>query len=121
MALLFDHLIDIFTLDDATLYSATATDLEDGGEFIPTRPVVEFASLHDDLRHLKEDWTCVPLHDEDSATLSGSFLAFTMHSIHGPIFIFEREGERPDGRFSGTTRELLSRERRRLITLPALC
>lgn len=106
MSLLFDHVIDHFALEEATLYSATATDFEETSEFVPGRPVAEFASLHDSLRHPDEDWTCIPLHGNDDATVADSFLAFTDHSLHGPVFIFERDGERDfvDAEAFGATR-----------------
>ncbi|WP_135304962.1 AAA domain-containing protein [Haloarcula amylovorans] len=94
MSLLFDHVIGQFELGETTLYAATEEDLEDGGPVVPARPIAEFADNHASLSHPTEEWTCIPLHDADSAIPTGSFVAFTDHSIHGPIFVFERDGER---------------------------
>ncbi len=83
-----------FSVADATLHTATTDELEDGGSEVPVRPVAEFAGNHDELTHPKEDWTCIPLHEEETATLTGSFVAFTEHALHGPICVFEQNGER---------------------------
>ncbi|MBX0297267.1 AAA domain-containing protein [Haloarcula nitratireducens] len=94
MSLLFDHVIGQFELDEAALYAATGEDLEESGPVVPARPVAEFADDHVSLSHPDEEWTCIPLHGDDSAVPTGSFVAFTDHSIRGPIFVFERDGER---------------------------
>ncbi|MDS0279715.1 AAA domain-containing protein [Halomicroarcula sp. S1AR25-4] len=94
MSLLFDHIIGRFALEDATLHAATDADLADGGPAVPARPIAEFAGHHDDLSHPAEDWTCIPLHGADSADHTDTFVAFTDHSLHGPIFVFERDGDR---------------------------
>ncbi|EMA21647.1 AAA domain-containing protein [Haloarcula amylolytica] len=94
MSLLFDHVIGSFDLDDATLCVPDDDALDDRGDVIPARPVAEFASHHDGLAHPEEDWVCIPLHEPGSARLTGEFVAFIDHSLHGGIFVFERDGER---------------------------
>jgi len=66
--------------------------LDDGGEVVPVRPVAEFAAHHDELAHSERDWICIPLHEPDSAKVTDEFVAFTDHSLHGQIFVFERDG-----------------------------
>ena len=94
MSLLFDHVIGSFDLDGASLCVPDDDALTDRGDVIPARPVAEFASHHDGLAHPEEDWVCIPLHEPDSARLTDEFVAFTDHSLHGGIFVFERDGER---------------------------
>ncbi|EMA10105.1 AAA domain-containing protein [Haloarcula vallismortis] len=94
MSLLFDHVIGSFDLDDASLCAVTDDALDDRGDVVPARPVAEFAAHHDKLAHPEEDWVCIPLHEPDSARPTGEYVAFTDHSLHGQIFVFERDGER---------------------------
>jgi len=94
MSLLFDHVIRQSDLDDASLYAVSSGDLDQKGPSVPARPVAEFAAHHDSLSHPHEDWICIPLHEPSSATPTGSFVAFTEHSLYGPIFVFRRDGER---------------------------
>ncbi|MFB6224780.1 MAG: AAA domain-containing protein [Haloarcula sp.] len=94
MSLLFDHVIGSFDLDAASLCAPADDALDESGPSVPTRPVAEFASHHDDLAHPEEDWVCIPLHEPDSARVTDEFVAFTDHSLHGQIFVFQRDGER---------------------------
>ncbi|MDQ2071757.1 AAA domain-containing protein [Haloarcula sp. H-GB4] len=94
MSLLFDHVIGSFALDGASLCVPDDDALDDRGDVVPARPVAEFASHHDELAHPEEDWVCIPLHEPDSARVTDEFVAFTDHSLHGQIFVFERDGER---------------------------
>jgi len=105
MSLLFDHVIGSFDLDDASLCAVADDALDDRGDAVPVRPVAEFASHHDGLAHPEEDWVCIPLHELDSARPTGEYVAFTDHSLHGQIFVFERDGERDfvDADAFGTT------------------
>ncbi|MFB6140142.1 MAG: AAA domain-containing protein [Halosimplex sp.] len=94
MSLLFDHVIGTVGLDDASLYAAEEGDLAERGPVVEAEPVVEFAALHESLTNPEEDWTCVPLHEPDSARPTGEFVAYTDHSLHGRIVVFERDGDR---------------------------
>jgi hypothetical protein len=95
MSLLFEHAVDQFSVEEATLYAAGPADLSDdgGGDAVPVRPVAEFAGLHASLRHPEEGWTCVPLHGRESAAPTDEFVAYTDHEVRGPTFLVEREGE----------------------------
>ena len=94
MSLLFDHVIGSFDLGGASLCVPDDDALDDRGDVVPVRPVAEFADHHDELAHPEEDWICIPLHEPDSARVTDEFVAFTEHSLHGGILVFERDGER---------------------------
>lgn len=91
MSLLFDHVIGTFDPERAVLYAAEG-DVTSSEAPIPVGPIAEFASHHDSLRHAEKDWICIPLHAETSAELTGEFVAYTDHDLHGPIFVFEQRG-----------------------------
>ncbi len=94
MSLLFDHVIGSFDLDGASLCVPDDDALDDHGDVVPVRPVAEFAGHHDELAHPEADWVCIPLHEPNSARVTDEFVAFTDHSLHGGIFVIERDGER---------------------------
>ncbi|EMA13005.1 AAA domain-containing protein [Haloarcula marismortui] len=94
MSLLFDHVIGSFDLDGASLCVPDDDALDDHGDVVPVRPVAEFAGHHDELAHPEADWVCIPLHEPNSAQVTDEFVAFTDHSLHGGIFVFERDGKR---------------------------
>jgi len=94
MSLLFDHVIDRFDRENATLYSVTEGDLDASGPSVPIEPVAAFASHHDALADPEEDWTCIPLHGVEGAAPTGEFVAYTDHPLHGEVVVFERDGER---------------------------
>ncbi len=95
MSLLFDHALSTLDLESQTHYTATDGDFEPTGEAIPVRPIVEFAAHHA-LEHpdLDPSYTCVPLHGETSAALTGSFLAYASDSLRGEIIIYRRGDKR---------------------------
>ncbi|WP_123533807.1 AAA domain-containing protein [Halosimplex salinum] len=94
MSLLFEHAVDRFSIDDATLYPADDADLDAAGDAVPVRPVAEFAGYYDSLAHPEEGWTCIPLHGPDGAEPIDEYVAFTEHEVRGPIFVVERDGGR---------------------------
>lgn len=91
MSLLFESAIGDFDLSNATLSSPTADVLEPTrDDSIPIDGIVEYASYHDRLTHPeKDDWVAIPLHEHDSAELSGEYIAFTEHALHGEIFVYD--------------------------------
>jgi hypothetical protein len=93
MSLLFDHAIDTFDPASATLHSVGG-ELNSITDPVPVRPVADFASHHDTLRHPEKDWICIPLHPEDSAEHTDEYVAYTDHDLHGPIFIFNQDGNK---------------------------
>lgn len=90
MSLLFESAIGTFDLATSTLYSPTDGDLEPTRDKpVPIDGIIEYASYHDQLEHPeKDDWIAIPLHESDSAELSGEYIAFTDHALHGEIFVY---------------------------------
>ena len=91
MSLLFESAIGDFDLSSATLYSPTADALEQTRDDpIPLDGIIEYASHHERLAHPeKDDWVAIPLHGHDTAALSGEYVAFTAHTLHGEVFIYD--------------------------------
>jgi len=91
MSLLFESAIADFDLSKATLSSPAADVPEpEQDDPIPIDGIVEYASYHDRLAHPKKDaWVAIPLHERDSAELSGEYIAFTEHALHGEIFVYD--------------------------------
>ncbi|ADB63149.1 Superfamily I DNA and RNA helicase and helicase subunits-like protein (plasmid) [Haloterrigena turkmenica DSM 5511] len=91
MSLLFESAIGDFDLSTATLYPPADGDLEaTRDEPVPIDGIVEYASHHDRLDHPeKDDWIVIPLHESDSAALTGEYIAFTDHALHGEIFVYD--------------------------------
>jgi len=93
MSLLFEHAIDQFQLEHASLVSAETADLTPTETEIPAQPIGDFASLYTSLEHPDRDWTCIPLHDDDGAAVTDEFVAYTDHTVRGRIFLLAQSGE----------------------------
>ncbi len=93
MSLLFEHAVDQFSLDRASLFAADADDLTTTDGTVPVRPIGEFASHHESLTHPDRDWTCIPLHGQESAEPTDEFVAYADHNVRGQIFLVERDGD----------------------------
>ncbi|QCC61716.1 AAA domain-containing protein [Natrinema thermotolerans] len=95
MSLLFESAIGKFDLSSAALHSPADETFEPvRDDPIPIDGIVEYASYHDQLVHPeKDDWIVVPLHARNSAALSGEYLAFTEHALHGDVFIYDDGGD----------------------------
>jgi len=95
MSLLFESAIGKFDLSSAALHSPADETFEPvRDDPIPIDGIVEYASYHDQLAHPeKDDWIVVPLHARNSAALSGEYLAFTEHALHGDVFIYDDGGD----------------------------
>ncbi|RKD97713.1 AAA domain-containing protein [Halopiger aswanensis] len=95
MSLLFESAIDDFDLSSAALYSPSDDDLEPTrDEPIPVDGIVEYASHHEGLAHPeKDDWIAIPLHERDGAALTGEYVAYTDHALHGEVFVYDDGGE----------------------------
>ncbi|MDQ2051664.1 AAA domain-containing protein [Natronolimnohabitans sp. A-GB9] len=90
MSLLFESAIGEFDLSSAALHSPADETFEPvRDDPIPIDGIVEYASYHDQLSHPEKDsWIVIPLHTRNSAALSGEYLAFTEHALHGDVFIY---------------------------------
>lgn len=94
MSLLFEQAIAAVNLDDAALYGAEPRELEPARDVsLPVDGILEFAAHHDRLSHPeKDDWIVLPLHEVDSAALTGSYIAYTENPVHGEVFIHQQNG-----------------------------
>ena len=92
MSLLFDHAIEQFDPANATLHAVDG-EPKSVGESVSVKPIADFARHHDSLAHPEEDWICIPLHTLDGAEHVDEYVAYTDHDLHGPIFIFDSDGE----------------------------
>jgi len=95
MSLLFEKAIGKFDLSSAALHSPADETFEPvRDDPIPIDGIVEYASYHDQLSHPEKDsWIVIPLHTRNSAELSGEYLAFTEHALHGDVFIYDDGGD----------------------------
>ena len=93
MSLLFEHAVSQFSLDSASLTAADTGNLAATADAIPVRPIAEFAGHHASLSHPDRDWTCIPLHELDSAVPTDEYVAYTDHDVRGQIFLVEQNGE----------------------------
>ncbi|PSQ41943.1 DNA-binding protein [Halobacteriales archaeon SW_7_68_16] len=90
MSLLFESAIGAATLDDAPLFrpDGDATDpVRD--DPLPLAEIVRYARNHDDLAHSdpERDWVRLPLHAPDSPHLTGEWVAYADHDLHGDIVV----------------------------------
>ena len=106
MSLLFESAIGDFELSGTTLCSPATAVLEPVQDnLVPIDGIVEYASYHDRLAHpKKDDWIAIPLHEQDSAELSGAYIAFTDHAVHGEVFVYDDGGE-----YASIDRELFAK------------
>lgn len=107
MSLLFNYVVDQFSPVNATLYTATKASLSSSDDTVPVRLIANFASLHDELAHPDPDreWTCIPLHEVDTAVPTGEFIGYIDHAVRGEIFLVEHDGaidDIPAERFQNT-------------------
>lgn len=80
---------DLATPDGATLARGDPVEFS-------LETVYRFASHYDSLALPDHpDWTCLPLHAEDSAALTGTYVAYTDHSLRGEVIVFS-DGEEHD-------------------------
>jgi hypothetical protein len=86
MSLLFEYAVDRFSL-------GSDSELNTTGAHVPVRPIAAFASHHESLTHPDRDWTCIPLHGQESAEPTDEFVAYTDHEVRGEIFLVERDGD----------------------------
>jgi len=93
MSLLFEHAVDQFSLDSATLRSASQAELSTTADTIPVRPIAEFAAQYDSLHHPDEGWICIPLHGPNDAIPRNEYIAYTNHNLRGELFLVDRDGE----------------------------
>lgn len=92
MSLIFENAIGEFEVDGATLYEpADSGALEtDSDDRVPLQTITVYAAHHEQLHHPdRDDWVCIPLHEPDSARLTGEYVAFTDHSVRGEILVYQ--------------------------------
>lgn len=80
MSLLFESAIDVFDPRDATVFTTADPSVYQRyrERRLPIETITSYAVHHDRLRHPEhEDWTCIPLHERESAALTGDYLAYT--------------------------------------------
>ena len=90
MTLLLESAIRTFDPSSATLTTPEDGTLEQGDpvEF-SLATIYRFAAHYDSLAHPeREEWTCLPLHEPDSAALTGEYVAYTEHDLHEEIIVF---------------------------------
>lgn len=89
MTLVLENAIRSFDRETASLYEPTPEEFE-------RRDPVDFslATIYNFAKHYESltppnhpEWTCLPLHEPDSAGLTRNYLAYTNHSVHGEIIV----------------------------------
>jgi len=85
MSLLFEHAVEVFDRDGASLVAASDAALATTETRIPVRPIAEFAAHHDSLTHPEEGWTCLPLHGPDDAVPTDEYVAYADHAVRGEV------------------------------------
>jgi hypothetical protein len=95
MSLLFENAIDVFVPKNATIFTLSESSIlqQQRESRLPVETITNYAVNHNRLCHPKhEDWTCIPLHERDSAALTGDYLAYTDHDLRGELFMYRAEG-----------------------------
>ncbi len=89
MTLVLESAIRAFDRTTATLCDPSAAAVErDQPVDFSLATVYRFARHYDALAPPdRPDWTCLPLHAPDSAALTGEYVAYTDHDVHGKIVI----------------------------------
>ena len=88
MSLLLENALSAFRPEEAALVPADALS-DDGALDAPlaVEIVAGYADHHDDLRHPDaDDWIRLPLHETDSAELTGEYVVYRDHDLRGPLF-----------------------------------
>lgn len=92
MSLLFEHALNEFSVNSATLVSVESNDLQTTNQKLPVQPVAEFASHHDSLSHPNKEWVCIPLHKMKSAVPTGDYVGYLNHDLRGELFYVADNG-----------------------------
>ena len=91
MSLLFEGAVRRFDPTSGTHHRPDPAAVRTGAEpALPVEGIVAYATSHADLAHPERpEWTCIPLHEPESATLSGEYLAYANDSLRGEILVYE--------------------------------
>ena len=106
MSLLFEHALNEFSVETATLVDIEGDELHTTNQTLPVQPVAEFASHHDSLSHPDEEWICIPLHEMESAAPTGEYVGYLNHDLRGELFYVADNGSTrkiPADEFAKTT------------------
>jgi hypothetical protein len=90
VTLILESAIHSFDAESAELAAPDPEALmqEDAVEF-SLETIYRFASHYESLHPpAHPDWTCLPLHELESAALTGTYVAYTDHTLHDDIVIF---------------------------------
>lgn len=93
MSLLFEDAVGAFTPDDASHVAPDESGLRTvRDDPLPLESVYRHASNRPQLNHpVKENWTCIPLHESDSARLTGEYIVYTDHTVRGELILYQSE------------------------------
>lgn len=101
MSILFDEATEAFEPEDAEFFSPGESDEEFlepvDGDDVPVETIGEFAVRAGKRHPERDDWTVVPLHEHQTAELTGEYVAYVDHDVRGRIFLTrEEDGELTD-------------------------
>jgi len=82
-------------IEAATLYEPTEEELVNEEDIDFSLETIYSYARHYEKLHPEErsDWTCLPLHEPESAALTNSYIAYTDHELHGEIIIYSAGDE----------------------------
>lgn len=91
MTLLLDRAVAAFDFTSAALVAPSDAALDASGSDgeIPVSVIGGNAAERDELRHpTADDRVRIPLHEPDSAELTGEFILYTDHALRGDLFLY---------------------------------
>lgn len=90
MTLILESAIHSFDAETAELAAPDSKALtQEGAVEFSLETIYRFARHYESLHPPSHpDWTCLPLHASESAALTGMYVAYTNHTVHGEIIIF---------------------------------
>ncbi len=96
MSILFDEAVEKFEPSKAEFVSPDESgesllEEADNDAPIPVETIGEFALRTGKPHPERDDWTVVPLHEPDTAELTGEYVAYVDHDARGRIFLTRKE------------------------------
>ncbi|MFC6825069.1 AAA domain-containing protein [Halopelagius fulvigenes] len=89
MSLLFEKAVAAFDADSASLAARSDAGPSDAAFDVPTTTVTEFAAAHAELAHPdRNEWTRLPLHEPDSAALTGEYVVYSEGLTDEGMFVY---------------------------------
>ncbi|RDI69771.1 AAA domain-containing protein [Halopelagius longus] len=89
MSLLFEKAVAAFDADSASLAARGDVGSSDAAFDVPTTTVTEFAAAHAELAHPdRDEWTRIPLHEPDSAALTGEYVVYSEGLTDEGMFVY---------------------------------